>query len=1160
MAKRASTRRASSKEIRDAEERGRAQERSGGMLGSGRNGSSSDRGGFNDPLPSDPPKLYDSVAEVMRGIIRLIAGVLINSDIAFRQDRDLQRMMRNDPDVMGPLQQRQLAVAMLDYDIVPEDEGDKTQKEQADKIKSLITKHMRRPTDFLRHMSEAVWYGPAGANMIYERVKHNGKSSKGKKRIDSLVAPGQWRPFHSDTLLFTEWGDLGMRVGVRYPGDKVPVWDGLGHLFSTVEREAVVLHTWMPQGPEYEELEHGRYLYAGRGIRDVVWFQWLMKHKALQLWMTWLERYGMGTRVATYPDGNRAGKTEMTTVLRNLLGDVSVLLPDDSSDSANGKSRYSLEVLDHAKGSGGQKVFADLIEGYLAGQIKELIIGQSATTEATNTGLGSDVGTRHAETFWRLIKYDASVLADSLTHEFVHRLHRMCFGETDYMPRWSFSVEDVDSEKFVQGVKAYVEMGGTVSDRQVRERLGFDEPENDEDTLGGQQDMMGMMGQGGPGGPPPGGGPGGAGGQTPPFAGQGNDMQAKAKAALTQGQAGSARGVSKQFGREWDESKHPRADDGKFGEGGGGGSDPTKSSGGRSSASELGVRREANRLFKLTARENAERSALIDPGGKVVARGPKGTVATTINRLEGKVDAPHSKKSLTQESYAPAGSLTHIHSHPNTSSFSDGDWGVYMKSSIGRAVVIGKEGRAFSVTKPQDTKMPTPLKVRDRYNAILEEVEGSLEKAEGQKIDDWVDDVIENTNQQLAEELGWKFETFHVSDKFAREFVEDDHRRDQDGKFADKEGRTGKPDKTKSLDELQAEMDPTEFRNMLRERARKEAKHKQNPRQRWATLKNANRMADMDGRALEIADEFARGLSVADMSEQDGISTMARYRNVLTTMPKAAAGRLLVDRYEHHPDPKEVGEAFRREGGKMKDGYSCGGFYQWARGDHGGTLHANAPDSPEFILAHELGHAMDGELRKLSTGTVVPASRNKLSDTPEFTAAFDEEATDLSDYGSQSRVEHFAEMCRALYAPDPNLAGTKDPGAGGRRKAMRRQWKTLATFTPKTWAFFKERGLLPDAAQKIKARTTEEQLAHNRWKSQRREKEIDVNLTKKQKAIDEQRARARPTISESGRVSIEADLDLRQAALDAEVKRNRDRRERVKKQRAQNKADMEALP
>jgi len=424
----------------------------------------------------EPP--FASVVELQRSYISHFTKVLRRSDMALRKDRKLQRQMRRDPDVMGPLYQRQSAVALLEYEIKPEDENDPIQVEQAATLEKLLKTNLYKPFEFFMALLDAVWYGPAAVQVTPEMR-------------EGFVVPGEWMPIHSDTLAFTTYGDLTMYVGLKYEGDKETGPYGMVHTLDDEERELVVLHTHGRQGPDYEEPEEAAYVYSGRGIRDTVWFYWMMKQTALQFWMTWIERYGMGIRVGTYPDGNNAAKDVMEEVLQNLVGDVSVVIPRQPGES---RDAYSIEVQE--PNAGNAKTFADLIEGYLAGQIKELIIGQTATTEATSTGLGSSVGDQHAETFKRMVRADAMNLADTLTRELVWKYHEMNFGETAYKPRFEFSLEKNDPHEFMEAVRGFVEMGGEVSQRQAREILGLTEPEEGEPVLSSQQQQEQMAAPG----------------------------------------------------------------------------------------------------------------------------------------------------------------------------------------------------------------------------------------------------------------------------------------------------------------------------------------------------------------------------------------------------------------------------------------------------------------------------------------------------------------------------------------------------------------------------------------------------------------------------------------------------------------------------------------
>ena len=322
-------------------------------------------GGLSNDLPvkkENPNQLatppFASVIELQRSYITHFTKILRRSDMALRQDRQLQRQMRRDPDIMSPLLQRQQAVALLDWEIVPEDPADEIQVEQAIELEKIIRNNLQRPIEFFKTMLDAVWYGPSAVQITPEMDGED-------------VVPGEWMPIHPDTLAFSEEGLLSMYVGRRYEGEWMHGPYGLIHHLTDEEREQVVLHTHNLEAPDYEVPEEAMFAYGGRGLRDTVWFQWVMKQTALQFWMTWIERYGMGIRIGTYPDGNASAQSVMEDVMENLIGDVSVLIPQQP----DGQSGYSLDIKE--VNSSQAKVFADLIEGYLAGQIKELIIGQT---------------------------------------------------------------------------------------------------------------------------------------------------------------------------------------------------------------------------------------------------------------------------------------------------------------------------------------------------------------------------------------------------------------------------------------------------------------------------------------------------------------------------------------------------------------------------------------------------------------------------------------------------------------------------------------------------------------------------------------------------------------------------------------------------------------
>ena len=246
---------------------------------------------------------------------------------------------------------------------------------------------MPRRSDFVRAMHEAVWYGNAACNLVYQRDPRTGVSVK------------EWYPFHPDTLAYDQRGNLAMRVGSAYSNDGPSAqnigFDSRVHIFTEMERKAVVLHRVFINAPDFNDPNSTESIYRGVGARDVCWFMWLAKQEILQDAITYAERYAMGILVGYYPLGQDAGRAMMEQVLANLTNDNSVLLPQSGTEKV-----YDIDIKE--PNAGRAQVFMELVN-WFSGKIKEAILGQNLSSEAAATGLGSGVANLHADTLSRII-------------------------------------------------------------------------------------------------------------------------------------------------------------------------------------------------------------------------------------------------------------------------------------------------------------------------------------------------------------------------------------------------------------------------------------------------------------------------------------------------------------------------------------------------------------------------------------------------------------------------------------------------------------------------------------------------------------------------------------------------------------------------------------
>lgn len=440
---------------------------------------SAEVGTANETMPHPAYQPLLTPTEMQRSFYTSVNKILRQGSLAFRSERALQRQMRYDPDVMGPLLSLQLSVACSEWSVSPQPEFAQDAKavEQAGIMERLL-KNTPKITDLMRHLLDALWYGRSAVNMVYGRH-------------EETVFIRDWLPIHGDSVVVTDLGTIGIKVGPKYYGgqqfsvaahdnkigDTVIGWDSRVLPLDQLQRQTIALHTYQPQGVDFDDPYEAENALLGRGMRDLIWYYWKMKQRVLQNWDAYCERYGMGFRIGTYPVGNMQAKEEMDGILAQLMGDVSVTIPK-YPDSA--EQPFDIKLLEPSTSN--VETFAKMVE-YLAGNIKEIILGQTGTSEAISTGLGSSVADQHAQTLNRQLTYVANALAETMTREIVEPLYRMNFGDGGTPPQFTFSVSKPNPDEYMKAIELFTKLGGRVSEREARKVFGLSEPEENESVL-----------------------------------------------------------------------------------------------------------------------------------------------------------------------------------------------------------------------------------------------------------------------------------------------------------------------------------------------------------------------------------------------------------------------------------------------------------------------------------------------------------------------------------------------------------------------------------------------------------------------------------------------------------------------------------------------------
>ena len=132
-------------------------------------------------------------------------------------------------------------------------------------------------------------------------------------------------------------------------------------------------------------------------MRSRIYWAWYQKQECLAFMMEFLERSALGLEIWYYPWGNpeAEAKTRQGGAGTHRPG------PEHRAHAAAGRRIRGIALWRGEAGAGHGRLQAlqDVVQNYFGAQIKRYILGQTLTTEAQATGLGSNLATIHLDTY-----------------------------------------------------------------------------------------------------------------------------------------------------------------------------------------------------------------------------------------------------------------------------------------------------------------------------------------------------------------------------------------------------------------------------------------------------------------------------------------------------------------------------------------------------------------------------------------------------------------------------------------------------------------------------------------------------------------------------------------------------------------------------------------
>lgn len=207
------------------------------------------------------------------------------------------------------------------------------------------------------------------------------------------------------------------------------------------------------------------------GIARAVCWTFLFKSFTMKDWAIFCEAYGQPLRLGKWGEGaSDKDKEVLLQAVANIGVDYSAIVP----------ASMAVEFI-KADISGSHELYEKRAE-FLDRQTSKVVLGQTGTTDAIAGGYA--VGKVHDGVKADIERSDAKQAAATLNRDFVRPYIDLNKGPQKAYPKIRIGrPESVDLEKYMKNVTSFVNMGGKVGMSEVRDKLGIEDPNKDEELL-----------------------------------------------------------------------------------------------------------------------------------------------------------------------------------------------------------------------------------------------------------------------------------------------------------------------------------------------------------------------------------------------------------------------------------------------------------------------------------------------------------------------------------------------------------------------------------------------------------------------------------------------------------------------------------------------------
>jgi phage gp29-like protein len=381
-----------------------------------------------------------TVSQVLNTLQQADIGMLTAQADLFSQMEEL------DAHIFSEITKRKMAVAQLDWSLMPPRNAMQTEKKAIAKLEDKLRDALDIDS-LVFDMADAIGKGFSCIEINWQRDSE-----------------GFWMPtqfFFRPQRWFTT--DMATRQEIRLRD------------YQTLDGVPLIPNGWLVHRHSVRSTGYP----AAQGVYRQCALPYLIKNFGVKNWLRFCELYGVPMRALFTSESDELKKQELMNSLKNM-GSNGVALLDGLQED--------FKTVDITKGEG--VGFQNLIE-WCEKSISKAILGATLTSQADGKTSTNALGNVHNEVRHEYRDFDARQIAETLNSQLISAIVK--FNSLTIRPRWVFDTnEGEDLALYADAIPKLVAIGMKISPEYLHEKLKIPMASDSENVLATQQAALSL--------------------------------------------------------------------------------------------------------------------------------------------------------------------------------------------------------------------------------------------------------------------------------------------------------------------------------------------------------------------------------------------------------------------------------------------------------------------------------------------------------------------------------------------------------------------------------------------------------------------------------------------------------------------------------------------